>query len=59
MIVADLILFKSTCLLCVPKQMKPIQITNLAEYLHGLMQERRHSIANALELRLSCINPSI
>ena len=25
----------------------------------GLMQERRNSIANALELRLSCINPSI
>ena len=24
-----------------------------------LMQERRNSIANALELRLSCINPSI
>ena len=23
------------------------------------MQERRNSIANALELRLSCINPSI
>ena len=27
--------------------------------LHGLMQERRNSIANALELRLSCTNPSI
>ena len=24
----------------------------------GLVQERRNSIANALELRLSCINPS-
>ena len=28
-------------------------------YIDGLMQERRNSIANALELRLSCINPSI
>ena len=30
-------------------------------YLHidGLVQERRNSIANALELRLSCTNPSI
>ena len=28
-------------------------------YINGLMQERRNSIANALELRLSCTNPSI
>ena len=28
-------------------------------HVDGLMQERRNSIANALELRLSCINPSI
>ena len=28
-------------------------------YINGLVQERRHSIANALELRLSCTNPSI
>ena len=28
-------------------------------YIDGLMQERRNSIANALELRLSCIKPSI
>ena len=27
--------------------------------IDGLMQERRHSIANALELRLSCTNSSI
>ena len=27
--------------------------------IDGLMQERRNSIANALELRLSCTNPSI
>ena len=29
------------------------------EHLDGLIQERRNSIANALELRLSCTNPSI
>ena len=28
-------------------------------YIDGLMQERRNSIAYALELRLSCTNPSI
>ena len=28
-------------------------------YFNGLMQERRNSIANTLELRLSCINPLI
>ena len=27
------------------------------KYTDGLMQERRNSIANALELRLSCTNP--
>ena len=27
------------------------------DHTDGLMQERRNSIANALELRLSCINP--
>ena len=27
--------------------------------INGLVQERRNSIANALELRLSCTNPSI
>ena len=29
------------------------------EYFDGLVQERRKSIANALELHLSCTNPSI
>ena len=29
------------------------------EYFDGLEHERRNSIANALELRLSCTNPSI
>ena len=28
-------------------------------HLDGLMQETRNPIANALGLRLSCINPSI
>ena len=28
-------------------------------YIDGLVQERRASTANALELRLSCTNPSI
>ena len=27
-------------------------------HFDGLVQERRNSIANALELRLSCTNPS-
>ena len=31
----------------------------MAEYIDRLVQERRNSIANALELRLSCSNPSI
>ena len=29
------------------------------EHIDGLIQERRNSIANALELSLSCTNPSI
>ena len=28
-------------------------------YIDGLPQERRNTIANALELRLPCTNPSI
>ena len=31
----------------------------MAEYVNGLVQERRNSIASALELRLSCTNPSV
>ena len=31
----------------------------MLQYIDGLVQERRNSIANALELSLSCINPSI
>ena len=33
------------------------QILILYEYVVGLVQERRNSSANALELRLSCTNP--
>ena len=29
------------------------------DHINGLVQERRNSIANTLELRLSCTNPSI
>ena len=29
------------------------------EHIDGLVQDRRNSIANTLELRLSCTNPSI
>ena len=29
------------------------------QYIDGLVQERRNSSAFAMELRLSCINPSI
>ena len=31
----------------------------VSDHVDGLVQERRNSIANALELRLSCTNPSI
>ena len=31
---------------------------NQNEHIDGFMQERCNSIANALELRLSCTNPS-
>ena len=34
-------------------------ITYLLWHFEGLVQERRNSIANALELRLSCTNPLI
>ena len=32
---------------------------NMSPEIDGLMQERSNSIANALDLRLSCINPLI
>ena len=35
----------------------PCSIASL-DKIDGLVQERRNSIANTLELRLSCINPS-
>ena len=33
-------------------------ISTYTEWIDGLVQERQNSIANALELRLSCTNPS-
>ena len=37
-----------------------IKIRSMTDmHIDGLVQERRNSIANALELRLSCTNPSI
>ena len=32
---------------------------DICAYNDGLVQERRNSIANALELHLSCTNPAI
>ena len=37
----------------------PCALTHWELHIDGLMEERRNSIANALELRLSCTNPSI
>ena len=31
----------------------------IGQHINGLVQERRNSIANAMELCLSCTNPSI
>ena len=36
-----------------------LTVLNVILHIHGLVPERRNSIANALELRLSCTNPSI
>ena len=36
-----------------------ISLYYMIEYIDGLMQKRRNSSALAMELRLSCINPSI
>ena len=38
---------------------KDIVVNGIGGYNDELMQERRASIANAMELRFSCINPSI
>ena len=44
-----------------PVDNKPalVQLMAWHNYLDGLVQERRNSIANALELRLPCTNPPI
>ena len=54
---------------CWPRSLSPHGITRLQwvkgflpiwlRHMDGLVQERRNSIANALELRLPCTNPSI
>ena len=42
-----------------PLVFSDIIILNSTYHIDGLMQERHNSIANAVELCLSCINPSI
>ena len=37
----------------------PITVSNFQWYIDGLVQERRNSIAKALDLHLSCINPDM
>ena len=37
----------------------PFLFDEIPHHFDGLVQERRNSIANALELRLSCTNPLI
>ena len=44
---------------CFPGYLTFVRVIHQSEHCNGLMQERRNSIANALELRLSCTNPSI
>ena len=48
---------------CDDKQNQTVYICygtyRINEYIDGLVQERRNSIANELELRLSCTNPSL
>ena len=44
---------------CSAKPCKRYCLDRLCKYIDGLMQERRNSIVNSLELRLSCTNPSI
>ena len=48
--------------ICVSSQLEEVmkcETRNVDQHIDGLMQERRNSIANALELRLSCTNPSM
>ena len=41
------------------KQKKPLHLLWPSDDIDGLVQQRCNSIANTLEWRLSCINPSI
>ena len=50
--------------ICIVNDVTYLPIYHAVWYIHismayGLVQERRDSIANALELRLSCTDPSI
>ena len=54
--------YKSHCLSIHPSQRSLLHYHGnefTYQYFNGLVQERRNSIANALELRLSCNDPSI
>ena len=52
--------FKQQCWVCTFHKSKCLlQRMQFSAYIDGLVQERRNSIANALELHLSCTNPSI
>ena len=50
--------FDDSTLLCLELWPSFSELFSL-RYINGLVQERRNSIANALELRLSCTKPSI
>ena len=43
----------------IPLLCDPITTSVVEAYIDGLIQERCNYIANALELNLSCTNPSI
>ena len=46
--------------ICICSNYKPMcQLSNPEGYIDGLVQERCNSIANTMELPLSCTNPSI
>ena len=51
--------WKDTNLLFGPMQTSSLMQNAHGNNIDGLVQERHNSIANALELRLSCTNPLI
>ena len=53
-------LFTNTDIILIPLDNNNLSLFAIFTFhVDGLMQERHNSIANALELRLSCTNPSI